>query len=167
MQFLLRVIQHVSTLSNLNVIVYREKSYDDVTLLRSVHGWCTAAIIVETIFLTCFILGFGGLSAQESVIMIRNGIEMYQETKPKHLKTIKVMIFDSLLLPSFQQLNSVTIQPQTSTKSIAFSQPPSTQPSTSSSSVDPPSKPSPGKQKQTTLVLTLCSTDEKKIDDVS
>ena len=145
--------------------------YVTLTLLCIVKNrmlmYRTAAIIVETIVLTCFILGLGGLSAQESVNMIRNGIEMYQEAKPKHLKTIKVVIFDKSLLPSFRLLNSVATQPQTSSKSIASPLPLSTQPSTSSSSVDPSSKLSPGPQKHTKLVLTLCSTDEKKIDEVS
>ena len=103
------------------------------------------------------LLGKAGLPPTESRSIISNAIELFQGTEPKHLTTIKVIVFDDSLLQCFQDLNTaVTTQPQRLLPQLHAGVCPIL-PSIGTS-VDPPSENvTRGIQKNKPLVLTFCS----------
>ena len=109
--------------------------------------------------------------------MIQNAVELFQDYEPKHLETIKVVLFKDKLLPDFQEMIT-KVAPSKAIASVssrfATSIASSSKRSSSSSSAISSSSYSERLSKESTerkpkknaMMLTLCAADEKIIHEV-
>ena len=96
--------------------------------------------------------------------LIKSGIEMFQQTNPKFLKTIKIVIFDKHFYSIFKPLATESSIYSESPFSLEEIQPALEMPTTSAENQSPvtslATQLAPNLD-HSSMVLKLCSTDEK------
>ena len=119
-----------------------------------------------------FSVGKSGMNPMDSARMIQKAVEMFQQTNPVHLKTIKLVIFKEKLLQCFQKLAigdyyqpkhsvskpSSTFDQQPHTSARAFQQP---------TNVKIPEKSIAVMSRQNSTMLKFCSVSQTINQEVS
>ena len=118
----------------------------------------------------CFCLGRANLKPEKSVKMIRSAIESFQLTNPKYLTTIKLIIYESKLMPIFQTLTQARDQTKAQIAKSQQSPYPKTTPSASlqhPSHVALPDKSHAQKRERNVMMLKFCSKSDYVNNEVS